>query len=98
MQGVILGERDHFIDQRPNGLGLRNGGDGEIVFDYAGHEAAQQRIALGDITFELVPGLSVAHDYSAASSKSPSSSPTPPKCVREAGGATERSCAPEVIL
>ena len=48
VQRVPLGQRDHLLHQRLDGLGLGNGGDDALFLDDAGHQAAQQRFARAD--------------------------------------------------
>src|SRR3954451_20318004 len=61
VQVAALGQRDQLLDLGLDGLGLRLAGLDPLVLDQLAREVAQERLAMGGITAELVSLLAVAH-------------------------------------
>src|SRR3954471_2115437 len=61
VETAALGERDQLLDLGLDGLGLRLAGLDPLVLDQLAREVAQERLAMGGITAELVSLLAVAH-------------------------------------
>src|SRR5262249_1097120 len=62
VQRVALAKRDHLLDERLHGLGLRNCGHHALIFDDAGHEVLQERIARSNVALEFISTYSMSHD------------------------------------
>src|SRR5271154_5168847 len=93
MQRVALGQRDHLIDDRLDGLRFRNGGDNPFLVDHAGHQVLEQRIAGAYVALEFCSSNTVSHSKRCPPSSESNSDISGTEPGGGGGGATRRPCA-----